>query len=825
VSATGGNLDLAGTAVGGRKLIAIAYCDMVGYSRLIGRDDAGTLRRLRTLRRALIDPAIREFGGRVVQTGGDSLLVAFDSIDGAVRCAVKVQQQVPVYDGDQSPDRRIRFRIGINIGDVIADGTDLHGDSTNIAARLEAASPVGGICVSRAVRDHVHGRLDLQFEPIGELTLKNIARPVEAFVLRLDPGAKEPEVKPVPAVPIVSGAAPSRQQGNLVWLRSVWAACAVMLTLCIAGGTAWWLTRGPVGVATEPSRVPITGTGVGLSNAPRLSLVVLPFDNLGTDRADNSTADGITEDLTTLVAQSPDFSVIARNSAFAYRGQPIDIKRVGDELRARYAAEGSVRRVEGTLRVSVQLVSTETGTHLWADHFDVGRDGRSNNVDDVVQQISLALVSQIIDAEAARGARERPLNPDGFDLMLQARALQQRPHSLDLEKQILALYEGAVRLDPSLATALAGLAEALLDTNSSVAEDPAVPARFRRAEELVAKAELLQPQNQKVMWARVYLLAGEQRCDEVIPAAKRTIELYPTNSGPIYRTGLCLLRAGRAAEAIPVFEQAIRMNPRNGQNFSRYYNLGYALLFLGRYDEAVPWFQRSLAANPSNNGWERGFLLAGLAAARALGGHTKEAHTHADEVIRLWPTLTARSYYQFKLTSPVAVAQVSRMRDGLRQAGIRDHAGEDADFHLPSDKVLHSNYEAHTPTAVPDARTIGTHDLAIMLEQRKPLVIDAGIPWGESVPGAIGLWGVGVGGSITADEYQGRLGSKMQELTHGDQKMPVVAMGWNAERYQGRNLALRLVALGYTNVYWYRGGREAWEVAGLPETELVMQDW
>src|SRR6516164_6320121 len=162
---------------------------MVGYSRLIGLDDAGTLSRLRTLRSELIDPAIHEYGGRAVQTGGDSLLVAFDSIDGAVRCAVHVQQQMPVYDDDQPPDRRIRFLVGINIGDVIPEGTNLHGDGVNIAARLEAASPVGGICVSRSVRDHVHGRLDLAFEPIGQLALKNIARPVEAFVLRLERNA------------------------------------------------------------------------------------------------------------------------------------------------------------------------------------------------------------------------------------------------------------------------------------------------------------------------------------------------------------------------------------------------------------------------------------------------------------------------------------------------------------------------------------------------------------------------------------------------------------------------------------------------------------
>ena len=167
-----------------RKLVAVLYADMVGYSRLIGLDDAGTLQRLRALRRNLIDPAIEEHGGRIVQTGGDFLLIVFDSIDGAVRCAVKVQQQSPDPRWRSATDRAIRFRIGINIGDAIADGTDLHGDAVNVAARLQAECPPGGICVSRAVRDHVHDRLDLAFEELGALNLKNIARPVEAFVLR-----------------------------------------------------------------------------------------------------------------------------------------------------------------------------------------------------------------------------------------------------------------------------------------------------------------------------------------------------------------------------------------------------------------------------------------------------------------------------------------------------------------------------------------------------------------------------------------------------------------------------------------------------------------
>ena len=325
MSATGSNLDVAGKAAGGRKLIAVVYADMVGYSRLIGLDDAGTLRRLRTLRRALIDPAIREHGGRVVQTGGDSLLVAFDSIDGAVRCAVKVQQQVPVYDGDQPPDRRIRFRIGINIGDVIPEGTNLHGDGVNIAARLEAECPVGGICVSRTVRDHVHGRLDLPFEAIGSLALKNIARPVEAFVVRLDPAT---EADMAPAVP------QSRSRTALF-------AGLAALILIGAGGAGWWLYRGAgtVQPATQvsPTSAPATTLAywppnVGLSKAPRLSIVVLPFQNLSDDPKDDYLAEGITEDVTTDLSRVAGMFVIARESAYTYQGKAIDVRKVGEEL-------------------------------------------------------------------------------------------------------------------------------------------------------------------------------------------------------------------------------------------------------------------------------------------------------------------------------------------------------------------------------------------------------------------------------------------------------------------------------------------------------------
>ncbi len=252
--------------------------------------------------------------------------------------------------------------------------------------------------------------------------------------------------------------------------------------------------------------------------------------------------------------------------------------------------------------------------------------------------------------------------------------------------------------------------------------------------------------------------------------------------------------------------------------------MGYALEFLARYDEAISWFHRSLAANPNASAQYRGNTRAAIAAAQALAGRTEEARLSAVEASGLWPTITVRSYFRiFNVTNPVLVEQVSRMREGLRLAGVRDHADEDADLGVPPDDVLHTNYVAPTPITVPGARTIHTLDLAALVEQRKPLVLDTN-PWGRSIPGAVGLRGAGVGGSVS-DEFQDRLRQKMQQLTRGDRSVPVVTMGWNAERFQGRNLALRLVALGYTEVYWYRGGSEAWTVAGLPEAELVLQEW
>ena len=292
-----GSSDLTGKPQDRRKLVAVVYADMVGYSRLIGLDDQGTLSRLRALRREVIDRAIEEQGGTIVQTGGDSLLIVFDSIDGAVRCAVQVQEQVPIHDADQPADRSIRFRVGINLGDAIADGTDLHGDAVNVAARLQAECPPGGICVSRSVRDHVHGRLGLDFKDLGSLSLKNIARPVETFLVMLD--------------------------------------------------------------SASPSVTPVTAVQTDLLLPDKPSIAVMPFNNFSSDPEQEYFADGMVEEITTALARIRWLFVIARNSTFTYKGRAVDLKQVGRELGVRYVLEGSVRKGGGRVRITAQLIEAE----------------------------------------------------------------------------------------------------------------------------------------------------------------------------------------------------------------------------------------------------------------------------------------------------------------------------------------------------------------------------------------------------------------------------------------------------------------------------------
>jgi len=782
-----------------RKLVAVLYADMVGYSRLIGLDDQGTLERLRSLRRNLIDPAIEEHGGRIVQTGGDSLLIVFDSIDGAVRCAAKVQQHVPGYDEDRTRDRPIRFRVGINLGDAIADGTDLHGDAVNVAARLQAECPPGGICVSRSVRDHVHRRLALEFEELGPLSLKNIARPVEAYVVRLEPESHRSSRRARSV--LFTGLA-----GRLI--RGL-------------GGAGPWLYRDAgtnrvAPIASSATTQAYAPPNIGLSRAPRLSIVVLPFENLGGNPNDNYVAEGITEDVTTDLSRVPGMFVIARGTAYTYQGKPTDVRRIGEQLGVRYLLEGSVRKIGDALRVNTQLIATETGAHLWADRFDQKLNDLSAGQEEIVYQIGRTLNVALADIENARSKRDRPTNPDAFDLVLRARSLLLHPMGLQEHAECIDLLERGIRLDPSSVYAMTQLAYLLAQRHRYRSDKV---GDLNRAAALIAAAAALDPGSQSVLNSSAYLLLARSRYEEAIPAFRHLLDKYPNTENAYHRVGVCLIQLGRAEQAIPMIDRALRLDPKGPNLHSRYQWLGLAYLLLGRDEEAITWSLRSLAADrPSDTFW-RFSNHRQLAAAYARLDRLDEAHRAIAEVNRLQPHFTVRSNTRYG-----SLEQMERYRAALQLAGLRDHAEEDADFGVPGDGNLHDGIRGLTPTNAPGAETIRTAELRRLLDDGMPIVIDT--QWhltGQSIQGAHAFRDTGLGGSMS-DAIQAHLQRKMSELTKGDLAAPIVAVGWNSESFDGYNLTLRLVALGYTNVYWYRGGREAWEVAGLPETEIVVQD-
>jgi adenylate cyclase len=536
--------DLTGPPPDRRKLIAVLHADMVGYSRLIGLDDVGTLQRLRTLRGTLIDPAIGEHGGRIVNTGGDSLLVVFDSTDGAVRCAMKVQQQVPACDGDQPFDRTIRFRVGINVGDVIPDGTDVHGDVVNVAARLQAECPPGGICVSRTVRDHMQDRLNLGFQELGPLILKNISRPVEAFLVRFDLyAAKEPE----------TGAATGAELSAQPW-------------------------RPTLTLPDEPS------------------LAILPFQNISGDPEQEYFADGMVEELITALSRVRWLFVIARNSSFAYKGKSPDIRQVGRELGVRYVLEGSVRKAANRVRITGQLIDALSGAHIWADRFE----GDFADVFDLQDQVTMGVVAAIEpklrDAEIERAKRKPTANLQAYDLIL--RALPGL-YTLDADSiaQSIEIVDRAIILDPNYARALALKARLHIRQVFTIGAAPVTSsADIVRLARLAAEKGRDDPE---VLWMSSFALAT---AGGDLPGAMalidRSLSLNPHCAEALAHAAMIYAFSGDRLTTIAHADRALRLNPMG----RAVYNIFFARSVLDFVEECyagcLDWATRSLRELP-----------------------------------------------------------------------------------------------------------------------------------------------------------------------------------------------------------------------------------
>jgi adenylate cyclase len=372
-----------------QRLAAVLAADMVGYSRLMEGDEAGTLARLRTHRLELIDPAIIKNEGRIIKTTGDGMLVEFQSVTDAVKCAIEVQQRMKRRNADVPQDRRIEFRIGINLGDIIFDEGDIFGDGVNIAARAEQMADVGGICVTAAVATQIGGRLDVTFEDLGEKMLKNISRPVHLYRVALD--------GPMPEV-AVTQAADDRP------------------------------------TVTKPS------------------IVVLPFDNMSGDPEQEFFADGLTEDIITELSRRHELFVISRNSSFVYKNQPVNVREVAEKLGAQYLVEGSVRKIGDRVRVTVQLIDAVSDAHIWADKYDRKLDDIFAIQDEVTSSIAATLPGRVEAAQRDQLARTKPANMAAYECALTAKVLHHRSTAED-NVQAQALIERAVSLDPNYAHA------------------------------------------------------------------------------------------------------------------------------------------------------------------------------------------------------------------------------------------------------------------------------------------------------------------------------------------------------------------------------------
>jgi adenylate cyclase len=395
-----------------RRLAAIFAADVAGYSRLMGGDEEGTLERLKAHRRQLLDPKIKEHRGRIVKTTGDGMLVEFPSVVDAVRCAVEVQRAMLDRNAEVSDDRRITLRIGVNLGDVIIDGDDIYGDGVNIAARLEGLAEPGGICISRVVRDQIRDKLPYPFDDMGEQSVKNIARPVRAYMM----SGKAVASTPIDAIP----AQPEPARRRLISRSAIIAASvAAVITVGIAAWWAWPKGNTPLVAVHAPATASPQGPlGVTNNPVPRLSFVVLPFSNLSSDPEQEYFADGITDDLTTDLSRISGSFVIARTTAFTYKGKGVDAHQIGRELGVRYVIEGSVRRAGGKVDVNVQLIDAESGAHVWADRFGTDRQTLAEAQSAITGRLARTLNLQLLDVAERRIEQEKAVDPDARDLVM-----------------------------------------------------------------------------------------------------------------------------------------------------------------------------------------------------------------------------------------------------------------------------------------------------------------------------------------------------------------------------------------------------------------------
>ena len=586
-----------------RRLAAVLAADVAGYSRLMGRDEESTLANLKSFRKTLVDPAIAAYRGRIVKTAGDGMLVEFASAVDAARCAVEIQRSVAAQNADVPQELRIEFRIGIHLGDIIIDDNDIFGDGVNIAARLEGIAEPGGVCVSDDAHRQIRGKIDVAFDDMGEQTLKNICEPMRAWNMRL------------------------------------------------AGETA---------PATRSSPSPMQLHDLALPDKP--SIVVLPFDNMSAEAGQDYLADGIVEAITAALSCIRSFFVIARSSAFTYKGRATNARDVGRELGVAYLLEGSVQKAGTRLRIIVQLIETEGGAHVWSSRFDGAIDEFFDLEDRITEQVAGALQPSIRIAEIERSRRKRPQDLGSYDFTMRA-----MPHVWALEKdesaKALELLGKALAIDPEypLALSLAGWCHAQRSVYNWADDIAASQAMARSLAERAAEMSGDDPVILAVLGA-VHTFVHNHGTARVL--LERAVTLDPNAAWAWSRLGWLENYADQPQKAIGNFERALRLSPIDPMNFNNYVGIGSAHEVAQEYDKAVAFYRRALEERP-NASW----IYRNLAASLSEAGRVEEAKQAFADLIRSYPDLTVSKFKRAMVFSP---AVLDRMAENLRKLGLPD---------------------------------------------------------------------------------------------------------------------------------------------------------
>ena len=618
-----------------RKLAAIFSADVQGYSRLMGEDEVATVRTL-TAYRDVMATHIQAHRGRVVDSPGDNLLAEFASVVDAVECAVAIQQDLKARNAELPAPRQMVFRIGINLGDVIVEGDRLYGDGINIAARIEGLAEGGGICLSGTAYDQVENKLSVGYEWLGEHVVKNIAKPVRVYRVLTDPASPAAPAGTIPR-------AASRSRRRLVL------AVGLLVLLMGVGGVAMW---------TFSPRVSEVRTALALPDKP--SIAVLPLANLSADPQQEYFSDGMTEDLITALSKISGMFVIARTSVFTYKGKPVKVQQVSQDLGVRYVLEGSVRKAAERVRITVQLIDATTGTHLWAERYDRVLEDVFTVQDEITRNIVTALEVQLTSGEQVRLWRQGTTNPEAYDTFLRGRDHAMRKTREDIV-QARRLFERAIELDPGFAMAYVGLASTFT-LEVRLGWSPSLAESLERARELTHKAIALDDALADAYGQLGYIALLQRQHEQAITAGQQAIALSPNGAEVHALLAVTLNFSGKPEDGLVMIEKAMRLSPVYPSWYLHV--LGMSHYLVGRYEEALAAFTYCRDRYP--DAW---FPYVGLVLTSVQLGREGDARAAAAELLRRDPAFSLERYAALQpYQNP---ADLTQELDLLRQGGLK----------------------------------------------------------------------------------------------------------------------------------------------------------